>query len=233
MRDGTRTLTDDDLWALTEHVDVSAVLRAALAELRASGAAQPLGEPPDCDPVLLIADPLTGGKAELPAAAVRAIRQAGCAAAAAVDLLPPAVITAGVIGAAPDVWWHARVLCQALPAITHIAVTAAGPPPARLADHLDLAGVGLAVAADAPTAAFGANLVVAAGPAALSPEGIAAGAVLVEAVPHAYPPSLRVPTDPLADVDLPHPFHLVPPQVGCHSPGLDAFLGAALLASSR
>lgn len=226
MRGGTRTLTDDDLWALTEHVDVSVVLRAALAELPAPGTAQVAGRHPDDDSVLLLADPLTGGKAELPAAVVRAIRQAGCAAAAAVDLLPPAVITAGVVGTAPDVWWHARVLCQALPAITHIAVTAASTPPARLVDHLDLAGVGLAVAADAQTAAFGANLVVAAGPAELTTEGITAGAVLVEAVSDAYPPSLRTQVD-----DLQHPFHLVPPPASCHSPGLDAILGAALLAS--
>lgn len=227
MPTGLRKLTEDDLWVLTGQVDVPAVLRSSFAALTCPEVDWAELDPDDGTAVLIVPDPDTGGHASLPAPAVRAIRAAGCAAVAAQDRLGRGVVTAGVIGPVPEVWWHVRVLCQAIPAITDLAVTAlpGGAPPPFLADHLDLAGVELVFVHSASDAAFGANLVVAAGTAPLDAEKIATGAVLVEAAVDAYPFALQ-------EEAAPDTFCLVPHAPDHDARNLDTAVATALLTAA-
>ncbi|HEX6969750.1 MAG TPA: hypothetical protein VF174_13195 [Micromonosporaceae bacterium] len=196
MAGDARLLTGDAVWSLAEYLDVPAVLEAAAAEAASSAGSSAPTTPPGCTggdlDTTVHCDPVTGERVRLPTAVLCALRAAGCAASAARRLLPANVLTVGVVGPAPVVWWHVAVLCRHIRTVTHVAVaTDVSAAPIRLADQLDLAGVGLSITDTAPAAAFGANLVVAAGPAPITGDRIVAGALLVEAVPGAFPRALH------------------------------------------
>lgn len=217
-----RSLTEENLWELAERIDVPAALRMPDPPDRLRA------EPGDGE-TLRFADLKTDETALLPAAAFRAMRRAAWAATVALDLLPPSVVTAGVVAGPRTAWWHAWMLSQALTGITHIAVTAPGPVPTRLTDRLELAGVCISVGCGARAAAFGATLVVTDERTALSPESVTGGAILIEAVRDCYPPALRTPPED----GRARPFQIIPPPDEHRAAAMDSVLATALLSANH
>jgi ornithine cyclodeaminase/alanine dehydrogenase-like protein (mu-crystallin family) len=153
------------------------------------------------------------GRGECPAAPGPLTRvEATCRAAvlvalAARHLLGPELITAAVIGRRLAVQLHTLILARYVPGVSHISVfltdapaasgRAAAPAPdgadqvpsaidAQLVDELELAGIVLVRATSPARAAFGANLVVVAGPGdgdryPGAPVRLARGALVVNA----------------------------------------------------
>ncbi len=186
--DVTRTVDEETLWDLAGDLDLSTVFDNAARHRLGSAAVRPAHPRPD---VAAYPDPATGGTAHLPARALTTLYEAGRAAAATRRSLDTGALTVDVVGTVPQIWWHVAVLCRSVWMITDIAVTAdVTTMPPRLADQLDLAGVDLGAVA-APAVASGASLVVATGPANVRADRLAPGALLIEAVPNAFPPALH------------------------------------------
>ncbi|GIG62132.1 hypothetical protein Lfu02_65040 [Longispora fulva] len=103
--------------------------------------------------------------------------------AAARVLLPPGVLTAGVLGQVADAATQVRALARGLPSLTHVAWfdPSTGTPtlPPDLAGTLRRLGVGVCVADSAREAVLGADLVVLGYPARLHPTWLRAGVVLL------------------------------------------------------
>lgn len=259
MPGGIRTLDEDAVWSLAEHLDVPSVLDAAARQATGLSTAPvprparvdradqasltdapgPTGERARAAAMTVVRDPSTGQYAELPTAVLCSLRTAGCAAAAARRLVTPGVLTVGVAGTAPEVWWHVAELCWSLRLVSHVAVTAdVSTAPPRLADQLDLAGVGLTAACTPQAAVFGASLVVATGPVLITAEHLTAGALVIEATPGAFPLALQGHADAVVPADADGSgvirdgasdsgFTLVLPPT--HTLALDAALAAELL----
>jgi hypothetical protein len=187
MPSRTRTIREDDLWDLAERLDLPSVVLDGL-RAPAGPAGRLVSSGAGCR-LATFDDPVSGLRWELPARSLRALRSAAVVTLSARHLLAPGVVTAGVLGAAPTVWWHVAALCRHVRSISHVTVcTGGGPVPPRLADQLDLAGVGFCRVPTPADAAFGATLLVALGDAdrperTVSCDDLTAGAVLIEAEP--------------------------------------------------
>jgi ornithine cyclodeaminase/alanine dehydrogenase-like protein (mu-crystallin family) len=138
----------------------------------------------------------------LPAAGLRAVRGSVLTAIAARLFLSPDVVTVSVLGSGPAVRLHLAALAAHVPGVSHIAVHAPDGPlevSANLAEDLELAGIGLTVAASAEDAVFGANLLVLTEgcPADVDWDGgqLASGAVVVNAAVAPPPAGLSARAD--------------------------------------
>ncbi|MEU7908340.1 hypothetical protein [Actinoplanes sp. NPDC049118] len=189
----TRVLEDQDLWTLSEHVDLSAT-----AETVRSLPADGTGLVPaltDTATHVTYRDRSTGTDTLLPRSALGALGDAARLAAEARRLVGAGTLTVGMIGPIPRLWWYAGVLGRALTGITDLRLCISRSadedrderPLPRLVDQLDLAGVGLTLTDDPGAIAFGSTLVVVAAPLDLSSERIIPGALVIEAAPGMLP----------------------------------------------
>lgn len=183
-----RVLEDDDLWMLSEHVDLAATLRAA-GPLPTDGDLAPdlTGNPTHA----VYRDRSTGRVTLLPRDSLTALCEAARLAAEARRLIGTGTLTVGMIGPAPSLWWYAGVLCRTFTGITDLLACVSPPvdaasderPLSRLVDQLDLAGIGFAMTGDSSGIAFGSTLLVVAAPLDLTSECVTPGALVLEAAP--------------------------------------------------
>jgi hypothetical protein len=166
----TRSFDDAALWELARRVDV--------IDPPAGGWVPegPAGE---------YRNAVSGELVAFPPAGLRMLWRAAGAAGVARRAAPPGVLTAGVVGADPEVWWYVAVLCRAVPAISDVAVTT--EPPRRLAAELAEAGVELSIVNDVR---YGSSLVVVVGAGAASWTAARAAALVgrLAGTPATYPP---------------------------------------------
>jgi|GEM_PF-6545409 len=133
----------------------------------------------------------------LPLHALRAVRGACLAAAAAQLFVPPGAATVSVLGSGLSGELLLRMVVRYVVGVSHVAVCALGGSAEavvtpRVVDELDLAGISFAVTSAANEATFGANLVAIAGGSAMDVEidQIAKEAVLVNGSGHDLPVSV-------------------------------------------
>lgn len=144
----------------------------------------------------------------VPARSLRISLAAALAAVAARCLLPPGAVTVAMLGSVETTQPQLSVIARYVPDISHVALCLASAETVepKLADELELSGIGLSVVPTLAEAVFGANLVVVTGNGidldTLRLGQLAHGAVLVNATGEDLPAHLVDPVDQVFVDDL-------------------------------
>jgi ornithine cyclodeaminase/alanine dehydrogenase-like protein (mu-crystallin family) len=254
----TRTvlrLRTHEVWSALEVVDPVAVLAEDLIGRivdrsahvgRAPGRVVPWRGSERYDSEFVLLDhPRAGLRCVMPAHGLRNALVAALAAVAAHELLLAGGVTVAVVGSDESVQPQLSVIARHVPDISHVALCLPGgwrKVEPKLADQLELSGIGLSVVPTLAEAVFGANLVVAGAACqhldALRPGQLARGAVLVNGTGKDLPADLvdqvnQVFVDDIGLLDA-HldrrvvAAHLAPPVLG--APELDGGFGRRITA---
>jgi ornithine cyclodeaminase/alanine dehydrogenase-like protein (mu-crystallin family) len=142
--------------------------------------------------LVLLDHPDATGPCVVPAQSLRSSQAAALAAVAARELLVAGGVTIAMLGPAGDAQPQLSVLSRHVPDISHVALCSASMGTSevepKLADQLELSGIGVSVVPTVDEAVFGANLVIATNPTASGQDvadlrigKLARGAVLINA----------------------------------------------------
>jgi ornithine cyclodeaminase/alanine dehydrogenase-like protein (mu-crystallin family) len=205
MADAILRLGVEDVWIALQAMDPVAVVAEELIGRTVGtrpddGAVDEwVGDRDDVELVML-EHQKTGVQCVLPAESLRLSRSAALTALAARELLIPGGVTVAVLGAAEAMQFQLSLVARYVPDISHAAAylkdETSSSLLSRLAEQLDLNGIGLSAVTSVADTVFGANLVVAAEEAAvrdldeIRPAQLARGTVLVNATGRDLPPDL-------------------------------------------
>jgi ornithine cyclodeaminase/alanine dehydrogenase-like protein (mu-crystallin family) len=163
-----------EVWSALEVIDPVAVLAEDLIGRtvsrsghvhRKSGHLAPWsGSERNGNELVVLEHPATTTACVVPAQCLRDSLAAALAAVAARELLVGGAVTVGMLGSAQTVQTQLAVIARHVPDISHVALCLADGQETvepKLADQLELTGIGLSVVPTLAEAVFGANLVVA------------------------------------------------------------------------
>jgi ornithine cyclodeaminase/alanine dehydrogenase-like protein (mu-crystallin family) len=150
--------------------------------------------------LVLLDHPDASGPCVVPAQSLRSSQAAILAAVAAREMLAPGGVTMAMLGPVGDTQSQLSVVARHVPDISHVALCGAGTDAAdvepKVADQLELSGIGLSVVPTVAEAVFGANFVIITNHAAaqdlaeLRAGRLARGALLVNATGEDLPADL-------------------------------------------